>query len=113
MSKKRDNVIGLVTSIVDNILPEQGYEKFSSGYISIGEGFIGAGFMPVKLKMPRTMFLIKLNEIPQYESLKDVETKFGDEKLALIDYYCLGVHQYLLKNLNEYKELDYDDPRLS
>jgi len=31
-SKKRDNVIGLIANIIDHILPEQGYDSFSSGY---------------------------------------------------------------------------------
>ena len=113
-SKKRDNVIGLIASIIDHILPERGYDSFSSGYLSIDEGFAGAGWGSGS-GAPLSAFSFKVSDIELHELLSDeiYGTQTGMDQTMTVDMYCGKVHEYLKANFKDYKDLDFLDPRLS
>lgn len=113
-SKKRDNVIGLIANVIDHILPEQGYEKFSSGYISISDEFGGAGWSSGS-GSPLAMFEFKVSDVELHELLMDeiFGTQTDMHKTMTVDMYCSNVHKYLKENLSDYKDLDFLDERLS
>ena len=113
-SKKRDNVIGLIANIIDHTLPEQGYDSFSSGYISINEGFAGAGWSSGS-GSPLSAFSFKVSDIELQELLSDeiYGTQNDMHQTMTVDMYCGKVHEYLKENFKDYKDLDFLDPRLS
>lgn len=114
-SRKRDDVIGLIASTIDSLLPDMGYDKFSEGYISIGEGFKSAGWSSGGY-ISNSIFKFKVTDIDSIHYLLKDElfaAKSGIERTYLVDMYCIKVHSYLLENFREYRELEYLDARLS
>ena len=113
-SKKRDNVIGFIANVIDHILPEKGYEKFSSGYIHISDEFGGAGWSSGSGPQ-LAIFAFKVSDIELHEILMDeiYGTQTDMHKTMTVDMYCSKVHQYLKENFKEYRDLDFLDKRLS
>jgi hypothetical protein len=113
-TKKRDNVIGLIASIIDQILPQEGYDSFSSGYIHINEGFEGAGWSSSP-RPPLSAFSFKVTDIELHELLRDeiFSTQIGIHQTMTVDMYCGKVHEYLKANFKDYEKLDFLDARLS
>ncbi len=109
----RDEIISLISDLLERDLLPKGYKEFSSFYIRIHNGnSASSGNSPFH---PGSIFSFKITDIDGHILLMDnvIMSMTGIERDVTIDLYLMMVHKYLKNNFKEYREARYSDNRLS
>ena len=117
VTPSRDNIIGSIANLIDQLLPKKGYKIFSTGYIFIGDilsDSLSVGWGPSD-NQPHSVYFFCVKDVEIHPMLMDdiFGKTTGIERTMIVDMYCAGVHKLLLENLPLYLSLKYSDRRLS
>jgi len=114
-AKPRDFIIGTIANIIDHMLPKDGYEAFSDGYLFVSQDFTSVGWSGGP--NPRgAIYSFRVGDIEGASVFLSDDmfgSRAGIERKMFVDMYCGMVHQFLLDNWDEYRKLDYIDRRLA